>query len=96
MMYGGFVFSVDVSLVEEVAERFESLTPAERAVLHLIIEGKVDNAIARARNASVETVRTQTGRILSKLGVGSRTAAAVLAVTLGGFTPPLETILDWE
>jgi DNA-binding NarL/FixJ family response regulator len=48
------------------------LTAAERAVVTLILEGKSNAAIAKARGVAVRTVANQVASILRKLRVGSR------------------------
>ena len=49
-----------------------SLTPAEREVLALVIEGDSNAAIARQRKTSVRTVANQVASLLAKLQAGSR------------------------
>ncbi|MEA2586290.1 MAG: hypothetical protein QOF33_4375 [Thermomicrobiales bacterium] len=60
-----------------------SLTERERAVLCLLATGMADKEIARALTISRATASKHVGRILKKLGVPSRAAAAVLAVRRG-------------
>jgi DNA-binding CsgD family transcriptional regulator len=48
------------------------LTAAEREVVTLILEGKSNAAIAKARGVAVRTVANQVASILRKLRVGSR------------------------
>lgn len=48
-----------------------SLTPAEREVLALVIEGGSNAAIARQRKTSVRTVANQVASLLAKLEAGS-------------------------
>ncbi|MGH2767308.1 MAG: LuxR C-terminal-related transcriptional regulator [Actinomycetota bacterium] len=56
------------------------LTPREREVLTLLVEG-LDNAqIARRLDVSANTIRTHVQNILTKLGVRSRLQAAAFAV----------------
>lgn len=52
------------------------LTPAEREILHWIAEGKRNDEIATIRGLAVGTVKKHVERILDKLGVETRTAAA--------------------
>lgn len=60
---------------EPLVERPE-LTAAEQAVFALLIEGKSNADIARARGASVRTVANQVASVLKKFGVGSRSELA--------------------
>lgn len=55
------------------------LTPAERAVLALLVEGLSDTQISAQLRRSPGTVKKHVSNILSKLGAKNRTEAAVLA-----------------
>jgi DNA-binding CsgD family transcriptional regulator len=57
--------------------RRHQLTPAEGNVLALLAEGLGNKAIAARLFVSIETVRSHVRSILGKLGVSSRTEAAV-------------------
>jgi DNA-binding CsgD family transcriptional regulator/tetratricopeptide (TPR) repeat protein len=59
------------------------LSPREREVLRLLIEGLSNPEIARALFISHKTVRNHVTNILTKLGVESRTAAATFALRQG-------------
>jgi excisionase family DNA binding protein len=59
------------------------LTPRELDVLHLLVEGKTNPEIAAALFIGRQTVVTHVRHILAKLGVETRTAAAVRAFQLG-------------
>jgi NarL family two-component system response regulator LiaR len=59
------------------------LTPREREVLALIVEGKSNMEIARDLGVSLSTARFHVSTIIDKLGVANRTQAATLAVKLG-------------
>jgi DNA-binding NarL/FixJ family response regulator len=61
----------------------EGLTRREMEVLDKLAEGKANKEIARELQLSQETVKTYVKRILGKLGVQSRTQAAVQAITRG-------------
>ncbi len=52
------------------------LSEAERGIATLVVEGKTNAAIARARRTSPHTVANQIQSMFEKLGVGSRTALA--------------------
>jgi DNA-binding CsgD family transcriptional regulator len=55
------------------------LTPAEGAVLSLIIDGRSNAEAARARGVAIRTVANQVSALLHKLGVGSRRELAASA-----------------
>jgi DNA-binding NarL/FixJ family response regulator len=57
----------------------DKLTPRERQVLQMLSEGLSPHEIAKELVISPNTVATHIQRILSKLGVHSRTAAVALA-----------------
>jgi len=61
----------------------EALTERELDVLDKLAEGKANKEIARELDLSPETVKTYVKHILDKLGVHTRTQAAVQAVTRG-------------
>jgi DNA-binding NarL/FixJ family response regulator len=61
----------------------EPLTPREREVLRLVVEGYANKQIARRLLITEKTVKTHVSSILQKLGVADRTAAAVLAIRQG-------------
>ena len=60
-----------------------TLTPREREVLALLAEGASNQGIADALTVSERTARTHVSAILSKLGLASRTQAALWAVREG-------------
>lgn len=59
------------------------LTPRERQVLVLLARGKANKEIARDLRIGQQTVKTYVSNILSKLGVHSRTQAALHAAQAG-------------
>src|SRR5215208_76202 len=61
----------------------EALTDRETEVLRLIARGKANKEIARVLAIGDQTVKSHVGRILAKLGVQSRTQAALHAVRIG-------------
>lgn len=61
----------------------DHLTPREREVLALLIEGVTSSEMARKLSASPNTVRTHIQSILTKLQVHSRLEAATFAVRHG-------------
>jgi DNA-binding NarL/FixJ family response regulator len=76
-------------LVEEITEPAEGLVLSEREmdVLRLIARGYTNKEIARALGVGGETVKTHVGNILDKLGVESRTQAALSAIRRGLISP---------
>ena len=61
----------------------EALTPRETDVLRLLAEGKANREIAADLGVGENTVRTHVSSILAKLGVQSRTQAALYAAQIG-------------
>lgn len=66
----------------------ESLTDRERQVLALVAEGASNKAIGTVLSISERTARTHVSNILMKLGLASRTQAALWAIREGLATPP--------
>lgn len=63
--------------------RSEELTARELDVLRLLAEGRANKVIAAELSLSERTVRTHVSSILAKLGLNSRTQAALWAVREG-------------
>ncbi len=72
-------------LIREVRtpESPQTLTERETEVLRLLAEGKANKEIALALSISETTVKTHVSNILMKLGVPSRTQAALYAIRIG-------------
>ena len=64
-------------------EMRESLTPRETQILKMIAQGQSNKLIARALDVAERTVKTHITSLLSKLGLSSRTQAALFAVKHG-------------
>lgn len=64
-------------------ERVDALTPREREVLVLLVEGLSNKLIAARLGISEHTAKFHVNALLSKLGVQSRTEAVVRAARLG-------------
>ncbi len=65
-----------------------ALTELEQEVLHLLSKGASNRDIAKQAFLTEGTVRTYLNRIYSKLGVTSRTEAALKAQTFDLQRPP--------
>lgn len=63
----------------------DDLSPREQEVLSYIVQGLSDRDIAQALFISVRTVQAHLAHVYTKLGVHSRTEAAVMAVRAGWF-----------
>ncbi len=66
----------------------DGLTEREREVLALIVQGRSNRQIATALVISERTARTHVSNILTKLGLASRTQAALWAVREGLVNAP--------
>ena len=71
------------SLVAPRPQTVDGLTDREREVLVLVAEGLSNQQIADSLVISERTARTHVSNILGKLGVASRTQAALLAIREG-------------
>ncbi|MFC0433912.1 response regulator transcription factor [Kutzneria buriramensis] len=67
----------------EAAAQVDKLTERERAVLVLIADGLSNSDIGTRIHVSVGTVKDHVSAILTKLGVGSRVQAALVAQRAG-------------
>jgi DNA-binding NarL/FixJ family response regulator len=75
------------------ADRLDTLTPREREVLALLVEGRDQAGIAGVLFISPETARTHVQRVLRKLGVHSRLEAVTL-VAQTGLADRLERLVE--
>ena len=65
----------------------EALTERETEVLRLLAQGQSNKQIARHLNNTEQTIKSHVSRILSKLGVESRTQATLYAIRTGLVSP---------
>jgi DNA-binding NarL/FixJ family response regulator len=65
------------------ASPLEKLSPRERAVLQLVVEGRSNAEIAQAVSLSVKTVETYRSRMMQKLGVADLPALVRFALEHG-------------
>jgi DNA-binding NarL/FixJ family response regulator len=66
----------------------ETLTQREIDVLRLMAKGLANKEIARELGIGEKTVKTHVSNILSKLGLLSRTQAALYAIQIGLVSVP--------
>lgn len=71
------------NLNDEVARRFQTLTPCELLVLRAMCSTPTCREISRSLGKKENTIRTQQKAVFRKLGVPNTTAAALLAITFG-------------
>jgi len=67
-------------LLSDLLDGASGLSSRETEVLRLIVDGRTNAEIAAKLYLSERTVHRHVSNILTKLGVRSRTAAAILAV----------------
>jgi DNA-binding NarL/FixJ family response regulator len=81
---GGAYFDADAAAALRAPaladDPFRTLTPRESEVLRLVAEGLSNRDIGLALNLSERTARTHVSALLGKLGVSSRTQAAILVM----------------
>ena len=65
------------------ASPLERLSPRERAVLQLVVEGRTNAEIAKSVSLSVKTVETYRSRLMRKLGVEDLPALVKFAIEHG-------------
>jgi two-component system, LuxR family, response regulator FixJ len=65
---------------EEIRARAASLTPAERTVMELIVQGKANKSIAKQLDVSVRTVESRRHDVFTKMKVDSVAELVRLAI----------------
>ncbi len=75
-----------------VTETPETLSEREMEVLQLLVGGKTNKGIANSLHIGEKTVKTHMSNIIAKLGVQSRTQAALIAVQMGLVSPSAATM----
>ena len=84
VLEGGLYFpSVDKNEpLDEMSQRIASLTPQQYRVLTMLSDGVLNKQIAYELNVSEATIKAHMTTIMKKLGVNSRTQAALIAQQL--------------
>lgn len=78
------------------SEASEALTERETDVLQLLAQGASNKEIARSLSLGEKTIKSHVSNILGKLGVQSRTQAALRAVQLGLVSPQVTPAASME
>lgn len=68
----------------ETRRRLEALTPREREVLALVVDGRHNKAIAQQLGIGQRTVESHRSRVMAKMGVTSTAELVRVVVCLGG------------
>ena len=63
-------------------EELKSLTPQERRILELVAQGLTNRQIGERLFLAEKTIKNYMSNVLSKLGLESRTQAAIFATRL--------------
>lgn len=61
----------ETARAEGLRDRYRSLTPRERDVLALVVEGRLNKEIAAHLDLSIVTVKVHRGHVMRKMGAGS-------------------------
>jgi DNA-binding NarL/FixJ family response regulator len=64
-------------------QSLDALTERETEVLQLLAQGQSNKQIAHSLHTTEKTIKTHVSRVLSKLGVQSRTQATLYAIRAG-------------
>ena len=75
----------EVSLVAELRQRFEALTPREREVIALVVSGRPNKQIAYQLKLSEMTVKVHRSQIMRKMQAKSLVDLVRMADKLGSF-----------
>ncbi len=82
---GGGHYLTGVTASEDLTSglAIEELSPREREVLRILVEGGTNKEIAAALLIAGNTVKKHVQNIITKMGASDRTQAAVKAVRMG-------------
>ena len=74
----GVVMRAATGQTRDEAGGLGAMSPLDHGILRLVAEGKMNKEIAAEMGLAEKTIRNQLTRLFAKLGVGSRTEAALL------------------
>ena len=74
----GVVMRAATGQARDEAGGLGAMSPLDHGILRLVAEGKMNKEIAAEMGLAEKTIRNQLTRLFAKLGVGSRTEAALL------------------
>jgi FixJ family two-component response regulator len=69
--------------LEQIRQRFETLTPRERTVMSMVVTGKLNKQTAALMGTSVKTVKVHRGRVMAKMQAHSLPELVRMADRLG-------------
>ncbi len=76
------------SELRELRRRAARLTPREREVMQLVVQGKLNKQIAGELGTVEKTIKVHRARVIQKMGVESLAELVRIAEKLGVFHPP--------
>jgi two-component system, LuxR family, response regulator FixJ len=80
-----------VDRLADLRQRAESLTPREREVMALVVDGKANKVVAIDLGLSERTVEIHRANVMEKMGARSVAHLVRMHLTLGGDIPSVDT-----
>jgi FixJ family two-component response regulator len=71
-----------MALRKSIRERFETLTPREREVMHHVVQGELNKEIAGELGTVEKTIKVHRGRVMRKMGARSLAELVRIALRL--------------
>jgi FixJ family two-component response regulator len=78
----------EAELIAELRTRYDSLTPREREIMHLVVTGSVNKQIAAQAGLSEVTVKVHRAHVMQKMRAKSLVHLVRMADSLGVATKP--------